>query len=157
MPGSPIIVTDFTAGGVPSNVVFAEQVPGSHTFTVTFKYAFNVVLTAAVHEGVRIDTIEILVVSEAASYAQGNEIVSDDIIVSKQTRAQASGQFRASEEGSLVVPETWFEPGARRLWRILIRVKGCRLESGQLIEPRIVFVHTIDVPVSGLPPTTLNG
>ena len=157
MPGSPIIVTDFTVGGVPSNVVFAEQAPKSHTFTVTFKYAFNVVLTESVHEGVRIDTIEILVVSEAASYVQGNEIIGDEIVVSKRTRAHAVGQFRASEEGSLVVPETWFEPGARRHWRVLIRVKGCRLEGGQLIEPRIVFVHTIDVPVSGLPPTTLNG
>ena len=157
MPASPIIVTDSTVGGMQSTLVFTEQTPGSHTFTVAFRYAFQVEITDSIYYGIRIDTIDTLVVSERAPNSQSSELIDDEKIVSKRTLAQAMGQFRTSDEGSLVVPEMWFEDESKRQWRILIRVKGCRLESGQLVDPRILFVHTIDIPVSGLPPTTLNG
>ena len=157
MPASPIIVTDSTVGGMQSTLVFAEQTPGSHIFTVTFRYAFQVEITDSVYYGVRIDTIETVVVSERAPNSQSSDLINDEKIVSKRTHAQSTGKFRTSDEGSLVVPKMWFENESKRQWRILIRVKGCRLEVGQLVDPRIVFVHTINVPVSGLPPTTLNG
>ena len=146
-PAPPTVTVSFVTA--PS--VFAAQDPGSNVFVVSFAFAFAVA-TPLTASGVRIDSIDTLLVTEVIAAAAALAPIDESIIVFKQSSARPTTGGQVAASGSIVVPRSYFDNGDHRMWTIIIRAKGATLESGQVVTSRAVTAMTVALPVTGNTP-----
>ena len=147
MPPPPVVIRSATANsGIPQ--AFAERTPGSPLLVVRFAYAWLQVVLRKSFDGVNIDTLETLVVAANVPAGQaGLSVVDDSVILSKRSVAQGVGSRFATESGSIVLPVSRLAKPAQRNWTIIVRAKGSLLETGQAIDPRVVYALAVKLPV----------
>lgn len=146
----PVSVTgDLGLGGSVLFNVTAQQIDTDATLAVTFSYhaRTSVAATFRTFRGVRIDTVELLVVAQRIDQeADGITLPAGAIVVALSTAQLGADarEERFSGSGSIVLPVTYFEAQAHLTWTLVRRARGCRDEYGAIGASRVVsaeFLH----------------
>ncbi len=136
------------AGSVLFNVT-ARHVDRDATLAVSFSYRVrtSVAATFRTFRGVRIDTIELLVVARRIEQESDGITLPAGAIVVALSAAQLGAderEERFSGGGSIILPASYFEAEAHRTWTLVRRARGCRDTYGAIGASRVVsaeFLH----------------
>jgi hypothetical protein len=146
----PVSLTgDIGSGGSVLFNVTARHVDDDATLAVTFSYDVrtSVAATFRTFRGVRIDTVELLVVAQRIEQESDGITLPAGAIVVALSAAQLGADAREerfSGSGSIVLPASYFEAEAHLTWTLVRRARGCRDAYGAIGESRVVsaeFLH----------------
>lgn len=144
----PVSLTgDLGSGGSVLFNVTARHVDNDATLAVTFDYNVQTFVAEMFRtfRGVRIDTVELLVVAQRIDQeADGITLPAGAIVVALSVVKTDELAEGFSGRGSIVLPATYFEAEAHRTWTIVRRARGCRDTYGAISASRVVsaeFLH----------------
>ena len=145
----PVSLTgDLGSGGSVLFNVTALHVDSDATLAVTFDYKVQTFIAEMFRtfRGVRIDTVELLVVAQRMDQeSEGINLPAGAIVVSLSALKKDELAEGFSGRGSIILPANYFEAEAHRTWTLVRRARGCRDTYGAIGASRVVsaeFSHT---------------